>query len=174
MLRIRGGTTKLSASKKQLRKVPNDLVGAAAITRKTLSCPVFINLLVNNIPARNIFQLYALWLPAIITIRKANSIPGITVEQCKISQWVSMQQTKAMCGFCMERLSDYRKLFWSFIYLPTVCQPSRQRHPVICSFFPIIFSKGAFSRYYYGISNLCLQIQVYYWNLRGFLTLFQI
>lgn len=49
---------------------------------------------VNNILARNVFQLYVAWLAVIIMLHKANSILGVTVEQCKVSQMVNMQQTK--------------------------------------------------------------------------------
>jgi len=63
MLRIRHGTTKLSASKRELRKIHNDLVGVVAILNKMLTSPVFINPSVSNIPATNtIFHLYAIEL----------------------------------------------------------------------------------------------------------------
>lgn len=126
---------------------------------------------VNNILARNVFQLYVAWLAAIIMLHKANSILGVTMEQCKISQMVNMQQTKDVWGFLLGEafwLQEIVLKVYEDIHLPTGCQPSHQWHPVICSFFPIIFSKGVFSMCYYGLSNLCLEIQVYYLNLRGF------
>lgn len=61
----------MSASKigTLIKKAPNDLVGAVILMRKA-----FINLPIKNIPAKNFFLLYAVWLAAIITIHKANGI----------------------------------------------------------------------------------------------------
>ena len=159
MLRIRDGTTKLSASKRELRKVPNDLVGVVAIMRKILSCPVFINLSVNDIPARNVFQLYAEWLAAIITMHKANSILGITVEQYKISQRVSMQQTKAMWGFCLERFSDYRKLFWRF--MRTYIYPQYVSLPINDTLLFVLSFPLSFQKVYSPCTTMAFQIYAY-------------
>lgn len=64
----------------QMRTKENskDTMGANAVVRK-LSCSVFINLCVSDIPVKNVFQVSAAWL-AEIMICKVNSILHITVE----------------------------------------------------------------------------------------------
>lgn len=159
MVRIRDGTTKLSASKREPKKVPNDLGGAVAIMRKMLPCPVFINLSVNNIPARNVFQLCATWLAAIIRIHKVNSILCLTVEQCKISQRVSTQQTKAMWGFCLEKLSDYRKLFWKF--MRTYIYPQYVSLPIVDTLLFVLSFPLSFQKVHSPCTTMAFQIYAY-------------